>query len=173
LSNFGNAFKAFFALLGGKLPEEIARAYGFVKAGSAKPAAPVAAKPRNEPKPADGAIQLLAILQRDARLVDLLMEDMSAYTDEQIGTAARNVFEQARKSLEQYVKLVPVVDGVEGEFLKLPGVDPKTYRLLGNVPADGKAPGGTLRHKGWKADKLDLPALKESSWVVAPAEVEV
>ncbi len=32
-------------------------------------------------------------------------------------------------------------------------------KLLGNVPANGKAPGGMLRHKGWKAEKIDLPPL--------------
>jgi hypothetical protein len=48
-------------------------------------------------------------------------------------------------------------------------------KLLGNVPVSGKASGGLLRHKGWKAEKIDLPALLPGSnaSVIAPAEVEV
>jgi hypothetical protein len=45
---------------------------------------------------------------------------------------------------------------------------------LGNVPAKGKAPGGILRHKGWRAENIDLPPLTPSqSSIIAPAEVEV
>ena len=44
-----------------------------------------------------------------------------------------------------------------------------------NVPASGKASSGVLRHKGWKADKIDLPLLSPSTntSVIAPAEVEI
>ena len=50
-----------------------------------------------------------------------------------------------------------------------------TVKLLGNVPASGKAPSGVLRHKGWKAEKIDLPPLAPGSnaSVIAPAEVEI
>ena len=34
---------------------------------------------------ADRAVQLLALLQRDGRLVDFLMEDLAEYSDAQIG----------------------------------------------------------------------------------------
>ena len=44
-------------------------------------------------------MQILSILQRDARLVDFLMEDISAYSDEQVGAAVRDVQEQSRQSL--------------------------------------------------------------------------
>ena len=51
----------------------------------------------------------------------------------------------------------------------------RTVKLLGNVPVSGKAPGGLLRHKGWKAEKIDLPPLSPGSnaSMIAPAEVEV
>ena len=50
LSNISNAFRAFFALLGGKLPPDIAQAYGYSKAAPVK-AAPVAT-PKAEAGPA-------------------------------------------------------------------------------------------------------------------------
>ena len=47
-------------------------------------------------------------------------------------------------------------------------------KLLGNVPASGKAAGGTLRHKGWRATRIDLPALGgQKPELLAPAEIEV
>ena len=87
------------------------------------------------------------------------MEDISGYSDEQVGAAVRNVHDQSRESLNRYLSLKPVIDGVEGSFTKIDSIDPSTVKLLGNVPANGKAAGGVLRHKGWRAEKIELPAL--------------
>ena len=135
---------------------------------------PVKATPAPKPQsgPADGAVQVLSILQRDARLIDFLMEDISAYSDEQVGAAVRDVQQQSRQSLERYLRLQPVIDGVEGTFTKTDGMTAASIKLIGKVPASGKAPGGTLRHKGWKADKIELPALPPGN-VLAPAEIEI
>jgi hypothetical protein len=118
---------------------------------------------------------MLGILQRDARLIDFLMEDISAYSDDQVGAAVRNLHEQCRDSLNRYLRLAPVIDGVEGSFTKIDSSDPASIKLLGNVPVSGKAPGGVLRHKGWKAEKIDLPPIapSTSAVVIAPAEIEV
>jgi hypothetical protein len=173
LSNISNAFRAFFALLGGKLPPDIAQAYGYAKAVPVKTTAPAAAAPpKPSAGPSDGAVQILSILQRDARLVDFLMEDLSGYEDEQIGAAVRDVQSKSRDTLNRYLQLSPVIDSVEGEFIKTEGVSQKSLRLVGKVPPDGKAPGGVLRHKGWKADKVDLPKT-EAGAVLAPAEIEI
>ncbi len=117
-------------------------------------------------------MQILSILQRDARLVDFLMEDISAYSDEQVGAAVRDVQEQARKTMLRYLQLSPVIDGVEGAYVKSDAAEASALKLIGNVPASGKAPGGTLRHKGWKAEKVDLPAGSPTR-IVAAAEIEV
>lgn len=67
------AFRAFFAILfGNPLPAEIK------PAAPARPAAPAKAEPQL-PNPAH-ALQLLAILQRDSRLPDFLMEDIASFT---------------------------------------------------------------------------------------------
>jgi hypothetical protein len=118
---------------------------------------------------------MLGILQRDARLIDFLMEDISGYSDDQVGAAVRKLHDQSRESLNRYLRLAPVIDGVEGSFTKLDTNDPATVKLLGNVPVSGKAPGGMLRHKGWRAENIDLPPIAPgaSSSVIAPAEVEI
>lgn len=169
------AFRSFFAILfGGRLPEDIAAAFDFVRKEPPKPAPP----PAPVVKTSDGALQFLGILQRDARLLDFLMEDISGYEDDQVGAAVRAMHGQSRKAITQYLTLVPVIDGVEGTATKLSGSlasDPTTVKLLGNVPATGKATTGILRHKGWKVEKVDLPALspKQNVSILAPAEVEI
>lgn len=171
------AFRSFFSILfGGTLPPDIAQAFGYAKAAPVK--TPTASKPAPAPPPkptagpADGAVQILAVLQRDARLVDFLMEDLGAFPDEQIGAAARDVQTQARESLTRYLSLEPVIDGVEGTFTKIEGMDAAQVKLIGNVPPSGKAPGGLLRHKGWKAAKVDLPQAAPGM-VLAAAELEI
>ncbi len=155
------AFRAFFAILfGSPLPPEVLP--------RSKPAPPPAAE-----KASDGALQILSILQRDARLLDFLMEDLAAYSDEQVGAAVRNVHEQSREALGRILRLRPVIDGVEGAYTSV--ADPAGVKFLGNVPAKGKPAGGILRHKGWRAEKIDLPRLapQHDHLLLAPAEIEV
>src|ERR1700694_1610922 len=170
LSRISYAFRSFFAILfSGKLPADIAEAFGFVKN---KPQ-PVT-KPQPQMKPSDGALQILGILQRDARLVDFLMEDIAGYSDDQVGAAVRELHDHCRDSMARYVTLQPVIDGVEGTFAKAPSSDPNVVKFVGNVPAKPPS-GGTLRHKGWRAAKIDLPALaaKQDATILAPAEIEI
>lgn len=179
MGSLSAAFRSFFGILfSNDIPADVAAGLGWVKRVNVA-AAPAAAAPsaKKEPVvgPSDGALQLLGILQRDARLVDFLMENLSGYSDEQIGGAVRNVQEQSRQALERYLKLDPVIDGVEGTYVKSPSADANVVKLIGKVPADGKAPGGTLRHKGWRAVKVDLPPVfpHQKTDIVAPAELEI
>lgn len=166
MSRITFAFRCFFAILfKGSLPSDIAQAYGYTKVVPMRPAP----APKPQAGPADGAVQILSILQRDSRLVDFLMEDVSAYSDEQVGAAVRDVQENARKSMQRYLQLAPVIDGVEGTYAKAAD---QGVKLIGNVPANGKAAGGTLRHKGWRAEKVELPTAPPGN-VLAPAEIEV
>ncbi len=170
MSRISLAFRSFFAILfGGKLPSDVAQAFGYSKVVPIK-TTPAPAKP--QAGPADGAVQILGVLQRDARLIDFVMEDIAAYSDEQVGAAVRDVQEKSRQTLERYLKLAPVIDGVEGTFTKIDKLDASAVKLIGNVPPSGKAPGGTLRHKGWKAERVELPAAAPGA-VLAPAEIEI
>lgn len=178
------AFKCFFNLLfSGELSPETLTALNLTRRGSSPAAAPKTAAPKTAAAAApvapvvrtsDGALQLLGILQRDSRLVDFLMEDIAAYSDDQVGAAVRELHDQCRDAIGRYVKLEPVVDGVEGTYAKSPGKDANLVKFVGNVPAQPPA-GGTLRHKGWRATRVDLPALsgKQDATVIAPAEIEI
>lgn len=166
------AIRSFLSILfQGRLPADVAAALGLSKAVP-KPSAR-AAEPTVQPS--DGALQLLAILQRDSRLIDFLMEDISGYSDEQVGAAVRSLHEQSRQALSRYLRLSPVIDGVEGTYTKVESPDPVRVKFIGNLPAKGTPAGGTLRHKGWRADKIDLPpiARRQDLSVIAPAEIEV
>jgi Domain of unknown function (DUF2760) len=141
---------------------------------SAAPKTASAAAPAPAIRTSDGALQLLGILQRDSHLVDFLMEDISGYADDQIGAAVRELHDQCRDAVARYVTLQPVIDGVEGTFTKAPSADPNLVKFVGNVPAKPPS-GGTLRHKGWRAAKVDLPAVagKQDATIIAPAEIEI
>jgi hypothetical protein len=174
LNRIALAFRSFFALLfSGQFSDDLVRDLGLMRREAVPPPKP-AAPPPPVVRTSDGALQMIAILQRDSRLVDFLMEDISGYADDQIGAAVRELHDQCRDSLGRYVKLEPVIDGVEGTYAKSPSKDPNLVKFIGNVPA--KPPeGGTLRHRGWRATKVDLPTLaaKQDAAVVAPAEIEI
>ena len=143
-------------------------------------AKPVVAPPPVElpkVKISDGALQILQTLQRDSRLIDFLMEDITSYSDDQVGAAVRTVHADSKASLARHVTLAPVIDGVEGTNQKLDAnkaPDPNRIKLIGNVPASGKAPGGLLRHRGWQATSINLPPIgKQDVTILAPAEIEI
>lgn len=146
-------------------------------AAAAPVAAPEPPAAPATPKTADitAALQLLSLLQREARLVDFVQEDIAAYSDAEIGAAARVVHEGCRKVLREHVSLTPVRAENEGSRLTLPaGFDASAVRLTGNVV--GQAPfTGTLTHRGWRATEVRLPQLTEGhdAQIVAQAEVEL
>jgi len=129
----------------------------------------------SRPSPAP-AIQMLSLLQRQGRFVDFLQEDLRSYEDAQIGAAVRSIHEGCRKALFEHVVLKPVFEGEEGgEVTVQAGFDAHSIRLIGNVKGDPPFQ-GTLRHRGWKVTRVDLPqqvSVQETDWVLAPAEVEV
>lgn len=120
-------------------------------------------------------LALLALLQREGRLVDFLQEDVAAFSDAEIGAAARVVHTGSRKVLAQYLTLAPVLPETEGAAVQVPaGFDAGRIRLTGNVA--GQPPfRGTLKHHGWVATSVRLPAVPASldPKIIAPAEVEL
>ena len=120
-------------------------------------------------------LHLLALLQREGRLVDFLQEDLRAYDDAQIGAAVRGIQESCRQSLDKYVGPRPVIDKEEGGEITIDeGFDANRIRLTGNV--SGRPPfKGILQHRGWQSSGLNLPTLSDSQdpAIIAPAEVEI
>lgn len=131
--------------------------------------------PKLREAPTDAALQLLGLLQREGRLIDFLQEDMSAYTDAQVGAAARVVHDQCRRALDAHLKLERIRSEAEGSRVSVPpGFSPSATRLLGNVV--GEPPfEGSLAHAGWRAVHIELPKLSDGHDVnvLAPAEVEL
>lgn len=123
----------------------------------------------------DAALQLLGLLQKEARFVDFVQENVAAYSDADVGAAARVVHEGCRKVLRQCFELAPVREESEGKRLTLPkGFDASSVRLTGNIV--GQPPfTGTLIHRGWKATEVKLPKLTEGhdAAIIAAAEVEL
>src|SRR5262249_54739040 len=103
------ACAAFFTILfKGRLPAALQSTRPPESAAPAPPPPPAADGP-------DRAIQMLALMQRDGRLIDFLMEDLTSYADAQIGAAVRDVHAGCRGVLTRYVTLEPILAGKEGE----------------------------------------------------------
>jgi hypothetical protein len=147
------------------------------KKSEAKPEPKPEPKQPEAPKEPDlsPALQLLALLQREGRLVDFLEEDIAGAADADIGAAARVVHDGCRKALRDHVELAPLRSEEEGAKVTLDeGFDPKEIKLTGNVA--GKAPyTGSLRHKGWRAKKISLPTAVSGhdATILAQAELEL
>jgi len=123
----------------------------------------------------ESALQLLAILQKEGRLIDFINEDVSAFSDEQVAAASRVVHAGVKKALQQHMSFAPVSDTPEGNSINLSAnFDKNAYRLTGNITGSGPF-NGTLIHKGWKVADLSLPQLADGIdlHVVAAAEVEL
>lgn len=148
------------------------------------PEPPPAAAAPVEPMPASvdvegirrrGAVQLLALLQREGRLLDFLMESIDSYSDAQIGAAVRDIHRGCKKGLAEHLKILPIRPEPDEAVVRIPqGHDPSQVRLIGQVT--GRPPfEGTLRHHGWRTASIqlqDVPPGHDPS-VICPAEVEI
>ena len=178
------AFLCFFRVLFGRPlpPELLPKQQALPAPAPAPPPEKKAEKPEPEkPRVAssqlqrDGALALLALLQREGRFVDFVRDSVDGASDADIGAAAREVHRGCKKVIEQHLKLEPVMPGAEDEKVSVPkGFDPSEVRLIGE--AAGEPPfRGTLRHHGWRVVDAKLPTLAEGvdRTVIAPAEVEL
>jgi uncharacterized protein DUF2760 len=134
-----------------------------------------AEKPPAPPKPSGEPLRLLALLQREGRLLDFLLEDIQGYADDQVGAAVRDIHRNCQKALKEHLTFVPVLNAPEGAKVDVPaGFDPSAIRLTGNVT--GQPPfTGALQHHGWRVKELKLakPPEGQDEFVVHPAEVEL
>lgn len=199
MSRITLAFGCFFKLLfGGLLP---ARAVDYLPEGSRLKSLPQpepdAAKPEPEtvkavakavakekpdrPKKSlaqhhrDGSLALLALLQREGRLVDFLQEEIENYDDADIGAAVRDIHRGCAKVLKDHIQIEPVMPGAEDDKVTVPeGFDPGEVKLVGAVA--GAPPfQGVLLHHGWRVTEATLPTLSSDvdRCILAPAQVEV
>ena len=168
--SLGIAFKLFFKALGNP---------AFAQDAAALMAKPALSVPKAEAEPAaprrTDAVELLATLQREGRLIDFLKEKLDAYSDAQIGAAVRDIHRDCAKTLDRLFGIAPQCSQPENSSLSLPAdIDPGEWKLTGRVGGEPKL--GQLRHHGWKITRHELPAWTgrpASAWVIAPAEVEI
>jgi hypothetical protein len=123
----------------------------------------------------DAALQLLGLLQKEARFLDFIQENVAAYSDADVGIAARVVHEGCSKVIKEHFTLDSVFHEQEGSKVTLAqGFDATKVRLTGNIV--GNAPfTGHLIHKGWQVTQMNLPKLTagHDAKIIAPAEVEL
>lgn len=164
LSRLGIATRAFIQVMGD--PDKATRVAEII---SRPPTPPEPPGPSPEP------LRLLALLQREARVLDFFLEDVSQAPDEALGAGVREVHGKAQAVLREHLVLEPVLPEGENSAVEVPaGFDPWAIRLTGNVT--GSPPfRGTLIHHGWRVKNYNLPAPADGQdeFVVAPAEVDV
>ena len=123
----------------------------------------------------DAALQLLSLLQKEARFIDFIKEDVTSYSDADIGIAARVVHEGCNKAINEHFTLAAIRNEQEGSKVTIPqGFDAGAVRLTGNIT--GAAPfTGTLIHNGWQVTNIRLPKLTQGhdAAILVAAEVEL
>jgi Domain of unknown function (DUF2760) len=136
---------------------------------------PVAKERREQPPNLEPALQLLGLLQREGRFVDFLKQELGGFGDAQIGAAARVVHEGCRRAVAEHLTIAPIRGEAEGAQVTVDvGYEAAAVKLTGNVK--GNAPyRGVLRHRGWRAESIQLPRAvgDHDARVLAPAEIEL
>ncbi len=178
----GLAFKAFFQVLFRK--EAAARVAAALsnepikKDDSSKASLPAkpAAQPAAPKLPTrSDALTLLSTLQREARFLDLVGEPLDEFSDAQVGSAARQVIADVRKTLNRMFKIEPLESQDEGSTLEIKRpISPTRLHIVGR--GSEQATRGTLVHRGWKAEQCQTPTwngAQEDALVLSPVEIEV
>jgi hypothetical protein len=161
LNNLGHAIGTFFSVLvQGKLPT-IEKNIGIIK---------------SEPKINADLIWPLYLLQREARLIDFLLEDISSAPDDLVGAGVRDVHGKCRKYLLEKFTIEPIISKEEGARVTLEeGFNPSKIMLTGFL--EGLPPyNGILKHQGWEVLSSHMPEVPESfrkNPVLAQAELEI
>ncbi len=170
------AFKTFFKILtDADLAQSVEEIQQPSPVSKIEEKAIVAPKPSAPPSRSD-ALTLLEALQREARLIDFLNEDLSTYQDAQVGAAVREVHRGCNEVMQRYFAIEAAVSAEEGQPYEVTeSTNTAEVRLTSNV-TNARPLTGTLVHSGWKAAKCDLPkwsGSSESKQIIAPAEVEI
>lgn len=178
---FQGAISVFAVLIGGL---SIATAILISKTGSAPAPRPAEPAPAAAPVPAPAAstaeaeiVAFLGLFQEKGRLLDFLMEDLTSYSDDQVGAAARVIHQGCKEVIKEHFKIAPVSAAEEGSEITVPeGDEAAQFRVVGKIAGDPPFK-GTLVHKGWATESVKLPRVipgkSDRLPVIAPAQVEL
>ncbi|MGR9106816.1 MAG: DUF2760 domain-containing protein [Gammaproteobacteria bacterium] len=122
----------------------------------------------------ESALQLLGLLQRDARFLDLVYEDIDQHSDRDIGLAARAFLLNCRQVVDTYFDVRPVINGSAGDPVLIKSdFDPSLVRFSDGDPFE---PGAeyALDQPGWRATRCRLPDIDpgDNLRILVPAEVK-
>ena len=168
------ALAVLISLVTAKKPEPPVRVEKPVAAEAVKPVA-AAVVPKNQAQAQ--VVTLLGVFQEKGRFIDFLMEDITPYSDAEVGSVARAVHQGCKEALNEHFQIEPVSTAGEGATLTVPtGPAADEFRLVGNLA--GEAPfTGKLVHKGWKTTTVKLPRMIDAADgkipTIAPAQVEI
>ena len=181
--SIGLAFKAFFAAIFDRqaalriqealqqdAPSGTPRRSIADKASEKQPPTPKPQRPVAVPGRSD-ALTLLATLQREAKLIDFVMEPLDNVDDAQVGAVVRNLLSDCRKCLQRIFQLVPISDAEEGSTVAVDATAPPSRQRIVGASSISE---GVLVHPGWKSEKLDLPKWSgntEEANFLAPVEI--
>ena len=124
---------------------------------------------------AQPAVQMLALLQKEGRLLDFLQEDIGGFSDEEVGVAVREIHAGCRKVLDERIEMQRIVEKPEGDTAEIPAdFDASAIELVGKIPESGPYK-GVVRSRGWRIAKLNLPTVAPDAdpSVAARAEIEL
>lgn len=144
-------------------------------AEAVKPAPLPAAMPRSSGRAE--VVTLLGVFQEKGRFIDFLMDDITPYTDAQVGSVVRAVHQGCKAALNDHFTIEPVAEDDEGSEVRVPeGYSSEEIRLVGNL--SGEAPFiGELVHKGWRVTSVKLPRVlhpdEDRLPNLAPAQIEL
>ena len=131
--------------------------------------------PAPDDKPSGERLHVLTVLQRESRLIDFLLEDLSGFDDSQIADAVRDIQPKSQATLKKYLEIAPVIDAEEDARVDVPkGFDPSAIQVTGEFEGDPPYK-CTLCHPCWivKEIKLATPPEGQDDFVLQPAEVEI
>lgn len=118
----------------------------------------------------------LYLLQKEARLIDFLLEDISSAPDDLVGAGVREVHAKCRKYLLEKLTIKPIISKEEGSKVSIEeGFNPNKIMLTGFI--EGLPPySGVLKHQGWDVLFSQIPEVTESfrkNPVLVQAELEI
>ena len=135
------------------------------------------ATPRSDSR--SEALELLAALQRDARFIDFIKEDISSCDDVSLAAAARTTHDRCAETLERFFQIRPLSHVPEGDttIIDPAAQNPARLRISGAAShAFGTEVACRVAHAGWIAEKCDPPrwsGKEEDALVLAPVELEI
>ena len=128
------------------------------------------------------AIELLVALQREARFIDFIKDDLSDTncSRDTLFEVVKMVHDRCAETCEKYFAIIPLVGEIKQGASKAPKGDSahekNTTQLKSTTEDANSQPNKRIIHPGWYATRCDLPVWqgdKKDEFILAPREYEV